>query len=287
MERLTMPRDLVSAAERDGRAGWLATLPETVADITARWGLEVGEPFQPGGHCAWVAPVRDRAGADLVLKVAWPHPEAEHEADGLRAWAGDGAIRLSRAEQVADANVLLLERCRPGTDLRRRSEPEQDVVVAGLLNRLWRVVPASGHPFLTLQAMCHMWADEFEARDAPDLDPGLIRTGVELFRSLPASSERHVLLATDLHAGNVLAAEREPWLVIDPKPYVGDPTYDVLQHLMNCRDRLRTDPNALLSRMAGLAGVDARRLRLWLFARCVVESDHWPALASVARRLTP
>jgi streptomycin 6-kinase len=31
-----------------------------------------------------------------------------------------------------------------------------------------------------------------------------------------------VLLATDLHAGNVLRAQRQPWLVIDPKPFVGD-----------------------------------------------------------------
>lgn len=34
------------------------------------------------------------------------------------------------------------------------------------------------------------------------------------------------LLCTDLHAGNVLAAGRESWLATDPKPYLGDPTYD-------------------------------------------------------------
>ena len=88
-------------------------------------------------------------------------------------------------------------------------------------------------------------------RGHPALDPGLIRAGIELFRSLPASAERHVLLCTDLHSGNVLAAEREPWLVIDPKPYVGDPTYDVLQHLMNCLDRLRADPDTLVSGWPG------------------------------------
>ena len=108
-----------------------------------------------------------------------------------------------------------------------------------------------------------------------------------MFRELPATADRHVLLATDLHAGNVLAAEREPWLVIDPKPYVGDPAYDPVQHLLNCPERLRTDAAALADRMADLCGVDRERLRLWLFARCVVESASWPWMADVARRLAP
>jgi len=291
MEPLMLPPDLVRAAEREGRSGWLATLPATVHDAAARWELAVGEPFQPGGTCSWVAPVRDTAGADLVLKVGWPHPEAEHEAAGLRAWAGDGTVRLHAAERLADADVLLLERCRPGTALRDRPEPEQDTVIAGLLRRLWRE-PAPGHPFRTLQDMCDMWVDEHESDRAagttePVLDAGLTRAGLELFRSLPASAAQHVLLCTDLRRDNVLAAEREPWLAIDPKPYVGDPTYDVLQHLMNCPDRLRADPFALVARMAALAGLDEDRLLLWTFARCVQGSFHRPELASVARRLAP
>ena len=67
---------------------------------------------------------------------------------------------------------------------------------------------------------------------------------------MPLNAEYEVLLCTDLHAGNILAAEREPWLLIDPKPYVGDPTYDALQHLLNCDVRLHTDPDRLLARMA-------------------------------------
>ncbi len=61
-----------------------------------------------------------------------------------------------------------------------------------------------------------------------------------------------MLLLTDLHAGNVLSAGREPWLVIDPKPYLGDPAYDPLQHLLNCPGRLQADPAGLADRMAGL-----------------------------------
>jgi streptomycin 6-kinase len=75
--------------------------------------------------------------------------------------------------------------------------------------------------------------------------------------------------------------------VIDPKPYVGDPAYDVLQHMLCCEDRLAADPAGLASRMARLAGLDQGRVRLWLFARCVQESVGAPVLHSVTRQLAP
>jgi streptomycin 6-kinase len=289
MERsLRMPTDLVAAAEDQGRADWLATLPAAVTQLRRRWSISVGEPFEPGGTTAWVAPAH-RDGTDLVLKVLWRHPEAEHEADALRTWAGRGAVRLYDACEVdAATGALLLERCRPGTTLRSRTEPEQDVGIADLLRRLW-VRPPAGHPFGHLSAMCEMWADEFACKTdrTTGLDPGLVREGMTLFRELPGSTGREVLLCTDLHAGNVLAAEREPWLVIDAKPYVGDPTYDVLQHMLNCVRRLNDDPHGLVRRMAGLLDLDPQRLRLWCFARCVQESPERPQLAPVARALAP
>ncbi len=104
--------------------------------------------------------------------------------------------------------------------------------------------------------------------------------------STPGSDSR-VLLCTDLHGDNILAAQRAPWLVIDPKPYVGDPAYDVLQHMLNCEDRLAADPDGLAARMAGLAGLDAARVRQWLFARSVQESVGSPLMRQVARTLAP
>ena len=96
-----------------------------------------------------------------------------------------------------------------------------------------------------------------------------------------------MLLCTDLRAEHVLASAREPWLVIDPKPHLGDPAYDPVQHLLNCPERLQRDPRGLVDRMADLSGVDRERLAQWLFARCVQQSPRWPRLAPVARRLAP
>ncbi len=273
----------------EGRA-WLRALPATVTEAAGLWSLDVGEPFRPGGQTAWVAPARDGSGRDLVLKVGRPHEEAEHEPEGLLAWQGRGAVALHATARLPGAVALLLARCRPGAALGEvLPGPEQDVVVTGLLARLHTA--ATRGPFRPLQDMCDLWVAGFRRRlaGAPPgvIDPGIARAAVELFGALPASAERQVLLCTDLHAGNVLADAGDGWLMIDPKPYVGDPCYDVLQHALTCPDRLATDPAALADRLAGRAGLDAERVRRWLFARCAVDALEQPHLAAAARVLAP
>jgi streptomycin 6-kinase len=289
-----IPPQLAEAIVEDddpARLEWLTNLPELVTEIASGWELELGDPYVPGGQCAWVAPARSLNGDELVLKVGWRHPEAEHEADGLRHWDGNGAVRCFAARSLTDSTALLLERCTPGRPLEcSLPEPDQDVILAGLLRRLWARPPHDGHPFSSLEEMCSQWADSFEidyATDSRGLDPGLAREGVAMFHRLPGTATTAVILCTDLHAGNVLAARREPWLVIDPKPFVGDPAYDPVQHMLNCGERLATDPGGLAQRMAELLDLDPERVRLWLFARCAQESLHDLTLREPARRLAP
>lgn len=294
MDGFDLPANLADAArdhpEREIRE-WLPTLPTIVSDLAERWSLTIGAPYQPGGQCAWVAPATGQSGEELVLKVGWRHEEARHEPDALRAWNGDGAVRLHDAHCFDQTSALLIERCNPGSTLARAASTgeHQDVVVAELLQRLW-ITPGQAGPFRPLQTMCDQWAAEFETAfvGSPEsLDSGLAREGMTLFRALPATAEQTVLLCTDLHAGNVLAARRQPWLAIDPKPYLGDPAYDLLQHMLNCRDRLTEDPVGLAHRMADLVGFDPDRVTNWLFARCVQESIGDPQLAMIAARLAP
>jgi streptomycin 6-kinase len=291
---LRIPPQLADAVEEDDypeRLEWLAALPGLIEEVASGWELELGDPYLPGGQCAWVAPACNRNGEELVLKVGWRHREAEHEAEGLRHWDGDGAVRCYAERRLDDTTALLLERCTPGSQLKCGvSEPEQDVIIAGLLRRLWARQPAGGHPFGTLAQMCSLWAEWFEldyATDNRGLDAGLARDGIAALRELPASAESTVLLSTDLHAGNVLAAGREPWLVIDPKPFVGDPAFDPVQHMLNCDERLANDPAGLAGRMAYLLDLDRERVRLWLFARCAQESLHDLTMRAPARRLAP
>jgi streptomycin 6-kinase len=269
----------------------LAALPARVDELSARWHLILDEPFEPGGNCSWVAPGIDADGRDVVLKVAWQHTEALHEAEGLAALGGQGAADVYAFDHLAnDTTAMLLERCRPGTELRGRPETEQHIIVTELLRPVWAVDLPADHPFRPLSVMADDWAARAKhgSRPTRTLDAGWLARA-RLFRELARTGPAEVLLFTDLHAGNVLSGQRRPWLLIDPKPYVGDPHYDVLQHLLNCDVSLQADPIALLTTVADLAGLDADRVRQWLFARCVQESlgdwTPWPSLDVVIRKL--
>jgi streptomycin 6-kinase len=249
-------------------AAWLDRLPEILRSVERRWSLSVGAPFDNNEvSCAWVAPAALADGTEAVLKIGMPHLEAEHEAKGLRFWDGDPTVRLLADD---DLGALLLERCRPGTSLRSVPEAEQDLVIAGLLRRLWRS-PVAPHPFRPLSSLMKFWSDATVADIRKWRDAGLVGEGLRLLQELSRTAPKEVLLATDLHAGNVLRSNRQPWLVIDPKPFIGDPAYDVTQHLLNCSERLRSDPIGLIHRMGYLLDVDHGRIRLWTFARVAVD----------------
>jgi streptomycin 6-kinase len=208
--------------------------------------------------------------------------EARDEVLGLRFWNGDPTARVLASDDPS--NAILLERCEPGTPLRSCPEPEQDIVIASLLPRLWRKPPAE-FAFRHLTEMTAYWGEDSLADIASFPDNGLLREGLRWMANLSRPAPTDVLLATDLHAGNVLRAQRQEWLVIDPKPFIGDRAYDATQHLLNCRRRLRTDPLGTVQRFAALLGVDSKRVCRWLFARLATEPD--VSSTSLARLLEP
>lgn len=213
--------------------------------------------------------------------------EGEHEIEGLCFWNADPTVQLL----AYDTNVgaMLLGRCHPGTSLRAQPESEQDVVLARLLKRMWRM-PPTPHSFRHLRLMTTHWSRETMAAASAWPDEGIVKEGLRLFQTLTEPAASDVLLATDLHAGNVLRAQREEWLVIDPKPFIGDPAYDATQHLFNCEQRLQKAPEETICRFADLLSIDRERIRLWTFARAAAEPrDNWTNdwAFQLARALAP
>jgi streptomycin 6-kinase len=254
------------------RSAWFAQLPDTLKKLQARWSLTVAVPVDDAS-CGWVAPAVRADGSRVILKLGMPHMEGADEIQGLRFWNGDGIVRLLEADE--NLNAMLLERCEPGVPLREMPEPEQDVVIARLLRRLWRK-PSELRPFRPLSFMLEQWASEAKANAARWSDSGLVHHGLRLFEELSRPVEDDVVLATDLHAGNVLRAQRAEWLAIDPKPFVGDRAYDATQHLLNCRRRLTAAPTSTIRRFANLLEINEERVRLWTFARVAAEPrDDW------------
>jgi streptomycin 6-kinase len=266
---ILIPEQLAAACHGvPERMAWLGQLPKAIEELQGRWGLALGQPFSADASCSWVAPALSQDGTRVVLKLGMPHMEAEHEIEGLRFWDGNPTVCLLKAD--SDVHALLLERCEPGTSLRNAPDDEADVVLADLFRRMWRRPPA-GHRFRPLSMMLAHWAEETRAARERWTDPGLVQAGLRIFEELSAPSSDDVVLATDLHAGNVLRAQRAPWLVIDPKPFVGDRAYDPTQHLLNCQARMSASPHATIRRFADLLAVDSERVRLWMFARSAAE----------------
>jgi streptomycin 6-kinase len=253
---------------------WLENLPALISELAARWSLDLSEPFDDDDvSCSWVARARLVDGGAAVLKIGMPHMEGLHEIAALRELNGDPTVMLLDADE--NVNAMLLERCDPGTSLRELFQPDQDVVIAEMLKRFWRPVEEP-HPFRPLSMLINDWMEETR-NDEPRLhNRDLVTKGLETFETLVETSLSSTLLATDLHAGNVLASRREPWLVIDPKPFIGDPAFDATQHLLNSRSRLRVNPWETIRRVASLLELDYERVRLWTFARLAAEPrDEW------------
>jgi streptomycin 6-kinase len=288
---MIIPKQLmVNCKKASDRKAWLENLPVLLEELTDRWSLVIEKPFDHSGSCSWVAPAVRADGTEAVVKLAMPHMEGAHEIEGLRFWNGDATVKLLEADDQRGA--MLLERCRPGTTLRSEPEAKQDEVIATLLRRLWRLTSQSNGfcQFRHLSEMLEIWQQETLAQIEHWSDAKLVRGGLRVFRELARPASTDTLLVTDLHAGNVLRAEREPWLMIDPKPFIGDVSYDLVQHLINCEDRLHADPISLIKRLAELAEIDAERLRLWTFARVAAEPrEDWNKTLwlDIGRALSP
>jgi streptomycin 6-kinase len=178
-------------------------------------------------------------GTHAVLKVNPPGPESEHEADALAFWGGRGAVRLLAHDRARRA--LLIERCEPGTQLWAVPEEEAYAIAASVFRALWR--PAGG-PYRRLEAEALRWADELPARWERHGRPcsrRLLDEGVALARELATSQGELVLCHQDAHGGNMLLAG-DRWLVIDPKPVVGERAFDLASSLRDRRGTLLRTP---------------------------------------------
>ncbi len=264
---MQLPAGVLGFASRGPEwAVFVDRLPGLVRQLLDEWQLvEDGTPMH--GHCALVLPVRTAVSRRVVLKVGFRDDESEHEHLALQHWHGRGAVRLLRADPARGA--LLLERLHQ-EDLGQLSDLEACEVVAGLYGKLH--IPAVPQ-LRPLTSYVERWSAELAAlpRSAP-VPRRLVEQAVALSRDLVSdSASTGTMIHTDLHYENVLAADREPWLAIDPKPVSGDPHYEPAPMLWNRLDELAGDLRDGLRRrfhrLVDVAELDERRARDWVVVR--------------------
>ena len=250
-------------------AEWAAQAQRLLAGSFERWGLVADGPLRTG-WTAVVAPVR-RDGEPLVVKVVWRTVDTDGEPLALRTWAGAGAVRLAAA--LPSDGLLLLERLDPEVDLGSVDVDRACAVIGGLLRRLHVPAPPALPPLSTWSAG---WLDEAARRDV--LPRRLVARAAGLHRELvtdPACDA--TLVHGDLHYGNVLSGDREPWLAIDPQPRAGSPGWDLHAVLRNRREELGTGAALRWSVrhrtevLCEAAGIDEEVARRWTVVRCAIE----------------
>ena len=246
---------------------WLARLPIILADCAARWQITLERPFPLSYNYVTAATRAD--GEPVVLKVGYPNPELLAEMAALRHYNGRGVCRLLAADEVQGA--FLLERVLPGATL--DTVPDDEVataVAAQVMQQLWQPAPPH-YPFPDLAqwtAALLRLRPHFGGGTGP-FPARLVDTAVSLRAELLADEVTSTLLHGDFHHYNVLTAQRQLWLVIDPKGVIGDPAYEPASLLYNPIQTFpyRPDMPRLLRRrldiLAEILSIDRARLLRW------------------------
>lgn len=255
----------------NGRA-WVASLPAVVDRLRHEWGfVELRPPYRGGSH-ALTSPVRWAGGSPAVLKVPLVDDENRLEARALALYAGDGAVELLAFD--LESGAMLLEEARPGRPLEAHPDRSEAIEIAcALLCRLRRPVPTD-HRFTLVTDTAAAWSRSLAAR-LPELpDDSARQLAVEAAAAaldLSRSSNPLFLVNRDAHLGNVLAAQREPWLLVDPKPLAGEVAFDAgyLVNWLIGDDREPAHASRAVSMLASGLNVPESRVHAWGLVRAM------------------
>ncbi|GAA1561384.1 aminoglycoside phosphotransferase family protein [Kribbella lupini] len=253
--------------DREGAGGeaWLSDLPAIVEELLTRWKCEY-DGAVAHGQVGLIVPVR-RADAAAVLKVSFPHPGNAYEPEAFAAWGGRGAVLLY--ERDDERFAMLLERAGPSrlADLR---DGEEIAEVAGRLSRRLSVPGPVGWP--RLQDQADGWEEQLRAgaSEFPEVLPISVVDAALVIVDELARHQPELVVHGDLHPRNILRSEREDWLAIDPKGWVGDPAFDGSIYFgSRARALMETDDRTSALRrelevFADAAELDAERVRQWV-----------------------
>lgn len=269
-------RDIITYHSEEGER-WLQRLPTVLAACEARWNISIGAPF-PNLSFHYAAPATRADGRLVVVKAHAPTDEFPLESEALRLFGGRGMAELLACDD--ENKVMLLEALQPGALLKQvEDDAEATSIAAAVMRQFWRPAPAN-HPFPTVADWGRGFTrlrEHYAGGNGP-FPPRLLDEAEHLFADLSASMAEPVLLHGDLHHDNILAAQRQPWLAIDPKGLVGEPAYETGALLRNpLPELLQTlQPGRILAhridQLAEELSLNRARIRGWALAQAVLSA---------------
>ncbi|MFI6809361.1 aminoglycoside phosphotransferase family protein [Streptomyces luteogriseus] len=264
---IDIPRELAASQEKfNGEAGraFIAGLPERTARFLDHWDLRPDGPAMHGVTALVVPVVRTADGTPAVLKLQIVDEESAGEPTALRAWNGDGAVRLLDLDEPT--GTMLLERLDETRMLSHLPDPHEAVVtIAELLAHLTSFPAPPGMRGLGDIAQGMLERTPWALARIPDPEARRVVADCAAAVREVADEPGDRLLHWDLHDENVLASGRAPWLAIDPKPLAGDPGFELWPALDN-----RYDPDDIRWRfdaMTDILALDRPRAHAWTLAR--------------------
>lgn len=272
LANLLSTRDQFAAATSVTGQQWIRTLPDIAADVFTAWGLALdGEPMH--GYLGVVLPVRQGT-ERLALKLSQPSTALQQEAEALAAWAGNGAVHLIDVDTTRGA--LLLERLDGQTSLTSAPLAEAVAVAGALARRLAIAAPAG----ICQQATFTLgMIDDMQQRYSDfgrNIPSHMLDKAIRLATQL-AQPNDNLLINYDLHYGNILAGDREAWLVIDPKVIAGDKAFGIAQ-LLWTRYEIEQSIAWRFAALTESAEIDYQHAAAWSFVRVI---DYWLWATSV------
>jgi len=265
---------MIKLAGEEGRA-WLERLPGILAACEERWEVKIGAPVRNLSF-NYVALAVRADGSEAIVKVGLTD-EFPSQPEALRHFGGHGMVQLLAYDERGEA--MLMERLRPGTSLRAVEDDEAAIsAAANVMRKIWKPLPAEHYPFPTVAD----WGKGFARLRAlydggtGPFPPAIFDRAEKLYAELCATMAEPVLLHGDLHQDNILAAEREAWLAVDPKGVIGEPVYETGSILRNFWPDILSvaNPKALMARridqLAAELGFERERIYDWAFAQAVL-----------------
>lgn len=210
---------------------WLEQFDALIDYCEQRWSFRVMDPYSLSYNFA--APVVFRDGSGAALKLGVPGEEFRAEAEAVGIYDGQGMAKLLDVDM--GRGIMLLEQLKPGKTLNTLSDDDEATrIAADIMRRLRRADP--GRAVFPTTAKWAQGLERLRLRydgGTGPLPESMVSLAEAQFRELHQTMRDPLLLHGDLHHENILSAQRESWLAIDPKGLIGEAEYGVIQYLMN------------------------------------------------------
>ncbi len=258
---------------KDKGVQWIENLPFLIEQCAQKWHLS---EITTVAHLTYnYVAYAQQAGKSVVLKLRCNQEELEKEINALHIFACREMVAV-RAYDIC-LGAMLLECIQPGESL-ASYVPDKDQQATEIATYVVRRLHQKPITEDTTFPLLDQVLPKFD-KDFCELAPFLKPTRV-LLKKLLSTQPRQVLLHGDFHHNNILLAEDNRWVAIDPEGLIGDPGYDMGLCIRNPLALLVHQTNAqeiIINRIkdfARLYGYDEYRLFQWTYVQAV-SSAYW------------